>query len=491
MFLRKAAAMLLFSYIHKNFLNKYTSFVCLFLLFFLMWGETVYAVDYEALAEERKSMPVESNSYENWPLGPQIGAQSAILIDARTGAVLYEKNIHEKLYPASITKLLTTYIAITKCDLDEMVTFSEEAIDSINWWEDANMGVNAGASLPLSDVLYGILVGSANEAAYALAEHISGSVKEFADLMNETARQLGCTGSNFVTPNGIHDENHYTTAHDMAIIAQAFFSDETLTKIAGTTRFEVPVTDTQTRKGIVLTAKSQLLPGKPYAYDSLVGSKTGYTDIARQTLVSCASREGMKLICVILKEELPAQFTDTIALFDYGFDNFDALNTSDIDDQYTVDNAFFTTDIDLFGSSKPILELDKNDYIILPNTISPSDITSRISYDKASSDEIASVGYYYGDIFLGSISLKLAVDKPHIFDFGQNIEQPFIQTDESSDKILFINVVHLFILFVIILLLLGLFFFFYSQRRQKKGLLYRKNKRRMFSKDRHWHISRY
>lgn len=478
----------IFSFIKKN---KLISFFAILLALSLLPGKLVMAVDYEAEAEERKSMPIESNSYENWPLGPAIGAQAAILMDARTGAVLYEKNINEKLYPASITKLLTTYIAVNECSLDEMVTFSQEAIDSINWWEDANMGVNAGTSLPLQDVLYGILVGSANEAAYALAEHISGSVEEFAKLMNQTAKELGCTNSNFVTPNGIHNEQHYTTAYDMALIAQAFFSNDTLAKISGTTRFEVPVTETQPKEGIMLTAKSQLLPGRSYVYDGLVGTKTGYTQDARQTLVSCASKRGMKLICVILKEEAPYQFTDTISLFDYGFDHFNALDVSEIDDKYTIDHSFFTADIDLLGSSKPILELDKNDYIILPNTISFEDVTSKISYDHSSLDEVASVNYYYADIFLGSISLKLAAKDPQIFDFGQKTENESSEPVSRNDRIIYINVIYLALLLGGILLLTVFIFSFRSGRKPRRGFRHRKRNRQAFLRDKYWHINRY
>ncbi len=467
-------------------------FVCILMLTLtLLPVSKALAVDYEAQAEERKSMTVESNFYPNWPLGPDIGAQSAILMDAYTGAILYEKNINERLYPASITKLLTTYIAVEKCDLNEMVTFSQEAIDSINWWEDANMGVNPGASLPLEDVLYGILVGSANEAAYAVAEHISGSIEEFAELMNETAKELGCTNSNFVTPNGIHDENHYTTAHDMAIIAQAFFSNDTLAKMAGTSRFEVPVNETQKKEGIILTAKSQLFPGKAYAYDGLIGTKTGYTDSARQTLVSCASREGMKLICVILKEEAPAQYTDTVALFDYGFGHFDSLNISQADNQYTIDNSFFTTDIDILGSSKPILELDKNGYIILPNTIDFGEVKSKISYDKVSNGEIASVHYYYRDVFLGKVSVKLAVDEPQIFDFSTQKIQADKAPLVSEKQAVFVNIIYLLLIGGILFILLFILMLTRSRKRNRRGLSYRKKKLWTTGIDRHWHIHHY
>lgn len=433
----------------------------------LIFPVKVYATDYEALAEERKNMPVESNSYDNWPIGPAIGAQSAILIEANTGAVLYEKNIYEKLYPASITKLLTTYIAVQECEMDEMVTFSSEAIASINWWEDANMAVNPGAALTVQDVLYGILVGSANEAAYALAEHISGSVEEFAVLMNETAKELGCTNSNFMNPNGIHHENHYTTAHDMAIIAQAFFSDELLARISGTTRFEVPVNETQKREGIVLTAKSQLHPGRTYGYDSLIGTKTGYTDSARQTLVSCASKDGMELICVILKEEAPAQFTDTVSLFDYGFDNFDPLIIREIDTTYTIDNFFFSTEHDLFGDSEPILALGESDYIVLPNTAGSDAIQSKVVYDSASVDEIASIHYEYRGTFLGRIPLKLSARDPHIFDFTtQNISSD--TSDSSSEKqVIFINIFHILGALVLVALVISILFLPFSLKKSR------------------------
>lgn len=465
--------------------HKLISFLCLVLVFSLLPCRLSLAADYRAQAEERKNIPVESNSYENWPLGPAIGAQSAILMDAETGVVLYEKNIHEKLYPASITKLLTTYIAINRCEPDERITFSQKAIDSINWWEDANMGVNAGASLPLSDVLYGILVGSANEAAYAVAEHISGSIEEFALLMNETAKELGCTGSNFVTPNGIHDENHYTTAHDMALIAQAFFSNETLAKMSGTSRFTVPVNETQTREGIILTAKSQLLPGKAYAYDYLVGTKTGYTEAARQTLVSCAYKEGMKLICVILKEENPYQFTDTISLFDYGFDNFNALPISELDSGYSIDNAFFTTDIDLLGSSKPILELNKDDYILLPNTIDFSEVTSSVSYDELSPNEIASIHYFYKDIFLGSAAIQLADRDSGVFGSSQDPEASLTKASASEDRIIFINVIYVILIFFTVILIAIFFFPFGFRRKRKRGLRYQKTRRKKFFFHRH------
>ena len=475
-----------------NIKRKLFGFLSLLILLVSVSSIPVEAIDYKKLAEERKSLEIESNSYDNWPLGPAIGAQSAILMDANTGAILYAKNIHEQLYPASITKLLSTYVALQECELDEMVTFSEDAVYSINWWEDANMGVYAGSSLTLEEVLYGILVGSANEAAYAVAEHVSGNLEAFSSLMNKTAKELGCLNSNFITPNGIHDENHYTTAYDMALIAKAFFSNETLTKMSSTTRFDVPVTEHQTREGLILTAKSQLLPGKPYAYEPLVGTKTGYTDQARQTLVSCAEKNGLKLICVILKEESPAQFTDTIELFNYGFDNFDAVTLDNVNNEYAIDNHFFTTDIDLLGNSKTILSLNKEDYIILPNTITIKDLNSKVTFDKKQKNSIACINYYYKNYLLGKISVDLAIDEPYIFDFGNQKYSTVDIVETQNQNTIYINVIHLLIGFILLVILFTILFSVQTFSRNKRLAKKRKNRlRRSILNGNHWDIHRF
>ena len=475
-----------------NIKRKLFGFLSLLILLVSVSSIPVEAIDYKKLAEERKSLEIESNSYDNWPLGPAIGAQSAILMDANTGAILYAKNIHEQLYPASITKLLSTYVALQECELDEMVTFSEDAVYSINWWEDANMGVYAGSSLTLEEVLYGILVGSANEAAYAVAEHVSGNLEAFSSLMNKTAKELGCLNSNFITPNGIHDENHYTTAYDMALIAKAFFSNETLTKMSSTTRFDVPVTEHQTREGLILTAKSQLLPGKPYAYEPLVGTKTGYTDQARQTLVSCAEKNGLKLICVILKEESPAQFTDTIELFNYGFDNFDAVTLDNFNNEYAIDNHFFTTDIDLLGNSKTILSLNKEDYIVLPNTITIEDLNSKVTFDKKQKNSIACINYYYKNYLLGKISVDLAIDEPYIFDFGNQKYSTVDIVESQNQNTIYINVIHLLIGFILLVILFTILFSVQTFSRNKRLAKKRKNRlRRSILNGNHWDIHRF
>ena len=414
--------------------------------------------DYLAEAEERKKIPVESNLIENWPVGPEIGAESAILIEANTGVVLYEKNVHEKLYPASVTKLLTALVAYDSCKMDEMVTFSYDAVGSIDWRYDANMGINGGSSITMEQTLYGMLVGSANEAAYAVAEHVSGNgnLDAFADLMNKKAAELGCTDSHFVTPNGIHDEDHYTSAYDLSLIARAFFNNELLSRISNTPSYTIPQSATQTKGDLTVYAKSKLFPGKEYAYEGLVGTKTGYTDYARQTLVSCAERNNIKLICVIMKEEAPFQYTDTIDLFNYGFNNFDIITVADKDEKYNISSLnFFSTGGDLFGNSKPFIKIDPNAYIVIPTGSSLEKTESRISYDDLNDNQVARIDYYYSGTFIGSAGIIPSGSENKLYDFSEtdySTDPSEAEEIEEGDNTIFINIIH-----VIVYILAGAF----------------------------------
>ncbi len=415
--------------------------------------------DYLAEAEARKELPIQSDEYVNWPAGPKLGCEAAMLVEANTGVVLYEKNIHEKLYPASVTKMLTALIAMEECDMDEMVKYSQAAIDSIDWRTDANLGISPGNEITMEQSLYGLLVGSANEVAYAIAEHIcgEGNTQAFAEKMNKKAEELGCTDSHFVTPNGIHDENHYTSAADLAKIAEAFYSYELLAKMASTVKYQVPQTETQPRDDMIVYAKSKLHPGKEYAYDGLVGTKTGYTEYARQTLVSCAERNGIRLIAVVLKEESPCQFTDTVELFDYGFNNFKKVLVAENDTKYVIQSLnFFSTSSDFFGSSKPILQMNSSDYIILPTTATFDETTSELNYSERDKGDIAKVIYYYNEKYVGSAGIEPAVTQVKNFDFGP-LEIETTKELEEED-VMFINVKKIIILVAIIAAILFIVF---------------------------------
>jgi len=258
---------------------------------------------------------------------PAVEAESAILMDAQTGTTMFEKDIYTKRYPASITKILTCLVARKHAQLDDVVTFSNEAVFGIER-NSSNIGIDVGETMTMEECLYAILLASANEVASAVAEHVGGSVEGFATLMNEEAKLLGCKNSNFVNANGLPDENHYTTAYDMALITRAFFADEVLTEMAGSVFYHINATATQPDE-IDLQNHHRMLVGcrygSKYSYEYTLGGKTGYTDVARQTLVTCAQKDDMRLICVVLKDETPGHYVDTTNLFEYGFANFAQL----------------------------------------------------------------------------------------------------------------------------------------------------------------------
>ncbi len=412
-----------------------------------------------AEAEERKSLPIQSNQIENWPAGPSIGAQSAILLEANTGVILYAKNIDEKMYPASTTKLMTCLIAAENSDLNETVTFSHDAVFSIDTGS-SNIGIDPGQAMPVEECLYGILTASANEVANAVAEHVAGSTEAFAKMMNEKADELGCKNTHFVNAHGLFNENHYTSAYDLAIIAKAFFQNELLSKISNTASHHFEATATQPDDFIVRN-KHQLITGS-IPYEGIKGGKTGYTDEARQTLVTCAEQNGMKLICVIMKEESPEQFYDTVKLFDYGFTNFSPVNVAENETKYSIQNSnFFNTSNDIFGNSKPILALNTDSYLIVPKTVSFNDLDSEISYDTARDNEVAEINYYYHEAYLGTATVDLAVQVPAAYEFTQNTDN-LSGTDIKQPNVIVVNIKMVLIIVLTISLLLIIILIIYS-----------------------------
>lgn len=264
--------------------------------------------------------PIQTNEIEGWPQGPAVWAESAVVMDLDSGAILYEKNMGATKYPASITKILTTLVAIENSRLDERVTFSENAIFGIER-DSSHIGIRVGEILSMEECLYGMMLESANEVCLAVAEHISGSVDAFVELMNQKAAELGCTNTHFTNPNGLPDENHYTTAHDMALIAQAAYANPTFRKVCQTNTYCIPTTNVCGELRW-LSNHHKMLPERDYFYEGCTGGKTGFTQAALNTLVTYAERDGRKLVCVSLRTNGPQVYVDTAALLDYGFQNF-------------------------------------------------------------------------------------------------------------------------------------------------------------------------
>ena len=241
-------------------------------------------------------------------------------MDLDSGTFLYSKNMDVVKYPASITKIMTTLLAIENAGPNERVTFSENAIYGIER-NSSHIGIRVGEILSMDECWYGMMLESANEVCLAVAEHIGGSVDGFVELMNQKAAELGCTNTHFTNPNGLPDENHYTTARDMALIAQAAYANKTFRQICQTQYYCIPTTNVCGEKRW-LSNHHKMLPEGIYAYEGCTGGKTGFTQAALNTLVTYAERDGRRLVCVSLRTNGAQIYTDTASLLDYGFQNF-------------------------------------------------------------------------------------------------------------------------------------------------------------------------
>lgn len=267
---------------------------------------------------------------------PNITAQGAILIDLNSGQMLYGKNINSKFGPASTTKIMTALITLEKCKLDEKVVVGKKP----PFEEGSKIYLNEGEELTVEQLLYAMMLESANDAALALAEYIGGSKEGFAKIMNDKAAELGCKNTNFVNPNGLYDDNHYTTAYDLALIAKKAMENPKFREIVATQKYQIQATNKQPETRY-LHNHNKMLAYRGYKYEGCDGVKTGYTIKSKHTFVGSATRGDMRLLVVILNDEKPP-YDDVKKLFDYGFNNFvstKVLNKNDIISSIKINNG--------------------------------------------------------------------------------------------------------------------------------------------------------
>ena len=334
-------------------------------------------------------VPVQAKN-EKWPKGPSAGsitAESAIVMELNTGTILYDKNIDDKHYPASITKIMTTLLCLENASLTDTVTFSKNAVMSIETGS-SHIGITEGEQISMEDCLYGIMLMSANEASNGVAEHVAGSIGAFVDMMNEKAKSLGCKNTHFANPNGLWMENHYTTAHDMALIASAAMKNSVFRKITGTKTYTIPKTNIN-KKRALYNKHNMLYPitYPKYGYEYCIGGKTGYTNIARWTLVTFAKKDDLELVCVVMKTAGPPkiepnEYTDTIKLMNYAIENYEKHSikndvTSGSDEgQYSL----FTKYNKIFDTDNSPLYVAENAGVVLPKGVDISSAEKTIEY---------------------------------------------------------------------------------------------------------------
>lgn len=389
-----------------------------------------------------------------WPDAPETLSPSVILMEESTGTILYEKNSDEAHYPASITKIMTTLLALENGNLSDMVTFSDDAINNT---EGSGIARDYGEQMTLEQCLYGVMLESANECAYAVAEHVGGTVENFVDMMNAKAKELGCTNTHFANPHGLQDENHYTTAHDMALIAQAAYQNETFRIIIGTKMYTIPPTNKHAEETVLRNHHDMLCTyhnaNRKYLYPYCVGGKTGYTATANSTLVTYAEKDGMTLICVVMNTQSPNQFIDTVNLFDYAFDNFQVLNVSENDTDYSAEA---TVDNGNLNNIAPFVELDKDAVIVLPKTAEFSDSSSSVEYNDSDPEIAGSITYTYAGRNVGKADIKTTgvVVEGYAFDneSTEEEEQEAVSTVQVKPIVV--------VLLIVAEILLGVLLFF-------------------------------
>lgn len=348
---------------------------------------------------------IQSNNIAGWPQGPMIETGAAIVMDAETNAILYSKNIDEMKYPASVTKLMTTLLALEHGNLDDIVNFSVEAVYSIEYGS-SHLGLTEGEQLTLEDCLYGIMMASANEISNAVAEHIGGDIDTFVQMMNDRAAELGCTGTHFENVHGLHDDNHYVTARDMALITQEVLKHEKFLEIIGTEEYHFDETNLVDEKRFFINHHKMMLSWEPdYLYEGCLGGKTGFTDEAWNTLVTVAERDGMELICVVLRTPgLDRSYWDTTELLDYAFANFKELELSSegilaSDVKITgIDDQAELAKIQAADLTQAPFALAKSTVVTVPNTVDQASLEKEMDFADNT------LTYSYGGQELGTSS---------------------------------------------------------------------------------------
>ena len=273
---------------------------------------------------------VTTNGIQGWPQASDISSTAAIVMETSTNTVLYSKNADQALYPASAVKVMTCLMALENSSLDDQVTMTATGVSGVTDG-GANISAQLDEVFTMEQCLYAIMVASANDIALQVAEHISGSVEDFVAAMNTRAQELGCTNTVFTNPTGLPDENQHTTAHDMALIMEAAMANDTFRTIAQTTSYTIPATNVSGGDRVLTNNFTMINSSGDSYYEPCIGGKEGYTEASGSTLVCEASKNNMKLVCVVLNGASGVTDNEAIALLNYGFDNFTPLTLPDDD----------------------------------------------------------------------------------------------------------------------------------------------------------------
>lgn len=383
-------------------------------------------------------------------------SEAALLVDNKTGKILYEKNKEQKMYPASTTKIMTAILTLENCNLNDVVTVSYDAAMSIpDGYSSASLQI--GEKLTVEQLLEVLLVHSANDAANVLAEYVGGSIESFVSMMNTKVNELGLSHTHFTNTFGMHNDNHYTTAYDLATIMKYCIQNENFRKLSGKASCAIPATNQYGTRRYTST-NALIVPNNKNYYPHLTCGKTGYTSQAGDCLVSCAYQEDLELICVILGGKTingtSTRFSETKNLYQYAYENYAVktlLHTNDVVTELEIKSGTKDT--------KNLSLLAENDInALVKNSLSVDSLTFDLNLQE---DIKAPINQ--GDI-LGSVNYSID---------GIEYKTNLIASHSVEKSKLLEYSVKLGIVFLILILIHWIFFHKKKQRKKRKCKVYK------------------
>ena len=398
---------------------------------------------------------------------PVINAESAIVMDIDTGDILYEKAAYTERYPASITKVLTCLIAIRNGNVNDTLTISESVMNQTEEGS-SSIGLVAGEQLTLRDALYGMMLNSGNECALSIAEYIGGSTEGFADMMNKTARELGCKASNFVNPNGLQNENHYTCCYDMALIGIAAYQYPEFKKLISSQSYEIPETNMNEARALWQENRLIYSGNGEYYYQYSTGGKTGYTTTSLATLISFAERDGRRLVTVVMKcNPTTESYLDTIKLDEFCFNSYKLckplfsydINKKNQNNILILDNYYNDINHDIIK-----YYVNQSYSFYTRASVNDNDIIKRINFYNKPVDNVAGkIEFLYNNEVIGETEITDTV--PYVEASSTDALKKIVKQENKDvvsirEKI--IQIIKILIILVIVVLLIFVLILIYK-----------------------------
>lgn len=400
---------------------------------------------------------------------PNLTAEYAVLMDYETGQVLYNKNGHSKLYPASTTKAWTAYVVLKHInDLNQVVEIKDLPIV-----DGSSMYLKEGEAFTVKELLDALLIHSSNDVAMVLAKYVGGSVENFVNMMNDEAKSIGAENTHFNNPHGLPDENHYTTAYDMALMARKAMDNKIFRDIVNTKSVKYPATEAYPYERYFentnqfLTSRSKMnYKGQEIdiKYDVVDGIKTGYTDAAGKCLLSTGVKNNIRVISAVFKSTVDDLYLDSRTLLDYGFDNFYVKEIVDKDDFIKNKKVFLSKE------KKLIYQPETNYSVALSNNSNAGDYSIKTKLDNIKlpikeGDKVGTLEVYKNKKLEKSIDLVAKNDVTSIFAFF------------TENKLLY-NVLKIILLIVLLVFIVFIIRKVNRKKKEKKNSTYSKNRRR-------------